>query len=74
MTPPFLITFEIFNMNVHNFLVDSGASSNIMPYAVAKRLQVVPKKIGTRIMQLDRINVKVIGELKVVLIRMAAKP
>ena len=23
--PPFLLTFEIFNHNVHNFLVDSGA-------------------------------------------------
>ena len=25
-TPPFLLTFEIFNHNVHNCLVDSGAS------------------------------------------------
>ena len=25
-TPPFLLTFEIFNRNVHNCLVDSGAS------------------------------------------------
>jgi hypothetical protein len=33
-TPLFLLTFEIFNMNVHNFMVDSGASSNIMPYIV----------------------------------------
>ena len=38
MAPPFLITFEIFNMNVHNFLVEFGASSTIMLYAVAKRL------------------------------------
>lgn len=30
-TPPFLLTFEIFNKNLHNFLVDSGASSNIIP-------------------------------------------
>jgi hypothetical protein len=32
--PPFLLTYEIFNFNVHNFLADSGASSNIMPYSV----------------------------------------
>ena len=25
-TPPFLLTFEIFNRNVRNYLVDSGAS------------------------------------------------
>ena len=74
MTPPFLITFEILNMNVHNCLVDFGDSSTVMPYVVANRLWAVPKKTGTRIMQLDRTNVKVIGELKDVLIRMAAKP
>ena len=74
MTPLYLITFEIFNINVHNFLVDSGASSTVMPYAVAKRLHAIPEKIGTRIMQLDRTNVKVTRELKYVLIRMVAKP
>ena len=31
-TPPFLLTFEIFNRNVHNCLFDLGASSNVMPY------------------------------------------
>jgi hypothetical protein len=29
---PFLLTFKIFNQNLHNFLVDSRASSNVMPY------------------------------------------
>ena len=33
-TPPFLLTFEIFNRNVHNCMVDSGASSNVMPLSV----------------------------------------
>ena len=36
--PPFLLTFEIFNHNVHNFLVDSGASINVMPISVCKRI------------------------------------
>jgi len=74
MTPPLLIMFEILNMNAHNFLVDFGASSTMMPYSVAKRLHAIPKKTGTQIMQLDRTNVKVIGELKDVLIQMATKP
>ena len=30
-TPTFLLTFEIFNYNVHNCLVDLGASVNVMP-------------------------------------------
>jgi len=29
--PPFLPTFEIFNTNVHNCMVDSSASSNLIP-------------------------------------------
>jgi hypothetical protein len=38
-TPPFLLTFEIFNKNVHNCLVDSGASSNIMPNSVCLQIK-----------------------------------
>ena len=30
-TPPFLLSYEVFNKNLHNCLVDSGASSNILP-------------------------------------------
>ena len=41
-TPPFLLTFEIFNLNVHNCLEESGASSNVMPYSVCKRLNAEP--------------------------------
>jgi len=37
-TPPFLLTFEIYNMNVHNCMIDSGASSNVMPLAVCKKI------------------------------------
>jgi hypothetical protein len=63
-TPPFLLTFGIFNRNVHNCLVDSGASSNVMPYSVCKKLNAQPKMCRTRIIQLDRSHVKVMGELK----------
>ena len=34
--PPFLLTFEFFNHNIHNCLVDSGASVNVMRYRYAK--------------------------------------
>ena len=36
--PPFLLTFEIFNRNVHNCMVDSGASSNVMPWSVCQKI------------------------------------
>ena len=35
-TPPFLLTFEIFNRNVHDCLVDDGALSNVMAYSFYK--------------------------------------
>ena len=41
-TLPFFLTFEIFNQNVHNCLVDSRASSNMMPYSVCKKLNEEP--------------------------------
>ena len=37
-TPPFLLTFKIFNRNVHNCLVDLGASLNVTPYLVCKKM------------------------------------
>ena len=41
--PPFLLTIEIFNHNVHNCLVDSGASINVIPILVCKRINGQPK-------------------------------
>jgi hypothetical protein len=72
--PPFLLTFEIFNRNLHNCLVDSGASSNVMPLSVCKKLNVVPLKTDKHVIQLDRTQVKVIGELKDVMIRISMHP
>jgi hypothetical protein len=36
--PPFLLTFEIFNRNVHNCMVDSDASSNVMSISVYHKI------------------------------------
>jgi len=70
-TPPFLLTFEIFNRNVHNCMVDSGASSNVMPLSVCKKLNGKYVPSNSQITQLDRTNVKVVGEMKDVLVRIA---
>jgi hypothetical protein len=32
--PHFLLTFKVFNINLHNYLVDSGASSNVIPLTI----------------------------------------
>ena len=41
-TPPFLLTFHIFNWNVHNCLIDLGASSYVMSYYVCNKLNAQP--------------------------------
>ena len=71
-TKPFLLTFEIFNLNVYNCLVDSGASSNAMPLSVCEKINGQPTPSASQIIQLDRTAVKEAGESKNVLIRLAA--
>ena len=70
--PPFLLTLEIFNHNVHNCLVDSGATVNVMPISVCKKINEHPKPSSWRVVQLDRTDVKVIGEMKDVLVCLAS--
>lgn len=73
-TPPILLTYEIFNKNVHNCLIDSGASSNILPKSICAKLNVQPQKSTVCIVQLDRSQVEVIGELYQVTIRLSSNP
>ena len=42
-TPPFLLTFKIFNHNMHNCLADLGASVNVMPLSICKKINGQPK-------------------------------
>ena len=67
-TPPFLLTFEILNHNVHNCLVDSGSAVNVMPLSICQRINGQPKPTTWQVTQLDRTNVKVVGEMEDVLI------
>ena len=51
--PPILLTLDIFNRNVHNCLVNSGASLNVIPYSVRKKINAQPNICKTKIIQLD---------------------
>ena len=66
--PPFLFTFEIFNSNAHNCMIDSGESYNVMPIYVCRKLNATWEYSPTQIVQLDRSRVKVVSELKNVLL------
>jgi hypothetical protein len=72
--PPFILMFEVFNRNLHNYLVDSGASSNITPLVICNKLGVFPLKSDKHVIQLDRTQVKDMGELKDVMIKVATHP
>ena len=69
-----MLTFDIFNRNVHNDMIDSGASSNVIPLSVCKKLYATWEPFPIQIFQLDRSKVKVVGRLRNVLLRLAIDP
>ena len=60
-TLQFLLSFKIFNHNVHNCLVESGAAANVMPLSFCKRINGKPMPSVGKIIQFDRTTVKVVG-------------
>ena len=48
-TLPFLLSFDIFNHNVHNCLVESGAVGNVMPLLVCKKINGQPTPSASKI-------------------------
>ena len=55
-------------------MVDSGASSNVMPLSVCKKLNATWETRPIQIVQLDRSKVKVVRRLRNVLLRLSADP
>jgi hypothetical protein len=55
-------------------MVDSGTSSNVMPLSVCQKINAEVQPSSLKIIQLDQTNVKVISELKDVLVRLSSNP
>ena len=55
-------------------MVDSGASSNVMPLSVCKTLNASWETCPIQILQLDRSKVKVVGRLRNVLLILSVDP
>ena len=53
-------------------MVDSGASTNVTPLSICRRINGKYIPSDSHITQLDRTNVRVLGEMKDVLIRLAS--
>lgn len=68
--PPFLLSLRICGNNLHNCLVDLGASGNIMPYFICQKLRLKPIHANSKVVQLDKNEVNVIRELKDVYIQL----
>lgn len=60
----FLLSFEIFNHNVHNCLVNSNASLNVRLLSVAKKINSKWDKADAYIIHLDGSRVQATRELK----------
>ena len=60
------------NHKAHNCLVDSGSSVNVMPLVVCKKINGQPNPTAWEVVHLYRTSVKVVGEMKNVLIRLSA--
>lgn len=50
-TPPFLLTLRIFRKKLHNCLLDYGASGNIMPVLICRKLGLSPLQKNKKVIQ-----------------------
>lgn len=71
---PFLVSIWIFGKMLHNCLIDSGASSNVMPLDICRNLGLVPLQIDKKVTQLDKTEVPVVGELNNIHMQLASDP
>ena len=55
-------------------MIYSGASSNVMHVSVCKKLNATWESCPTQIVQLDRSRVKVLGELKKIILTLFVDP
>lgn len=69
--PPFLLSFEFFNCNFHNCLVDYDVAVNVMPLSIANKINAQWSETFARNIQLDRTSVPSIGELRDMIIRIS---
>ncbi len=62
--PPFYLTVIVGNKLVHNCMVDSGASSSIMPKEIADKLGLKYQPLEKGVVQLDGTAVNTLGIIK----------
>ena len=59
--PLFLLGIYIYGKYFHNFLIHVEANCNVMPLTISQRLGVVPQPASRVVIQMEKIEVKVIN-------------
>ena len=70
--PPFLITLKIFNFNVQNHLVVSGAVVNVIPLSISEKTKTKWDKVDAQNIQLEKTHGHAIRELRDVIIHLSS--
>ena len=73
-SPPFYITLTIHELMIHNFLLDLGASHNLMPKAVMEALGLSITKLYHDLYVFDSRDVKCLGVIKDMVVSLAQLP
>lgn len=73
-TTLFLLSLIIFRNNLSNFLLDSRTSGNFMSFSIFKKLGLSLVQNHKKVIQLDKIKVNVVGELKNVHVQIGLDP
>lgn len=73
-TPPFFLSLKIFGKNIHNYLINLADSCNGMQILISQRLGVTPKPTNLIVIQIDKMEVKVIIVLNDVCIQLTIDP
>lgn len=72
--PPFLLSLKICGKNLHNCLIDTCSSGNVLPYSIFQKLGLNPLCANNKVVHLDKTKVNVIEELKDVYIQLGVDP
>jgi hypothetical protein len=72
--PPFYISLNVHDKILHNFLLDSGASHNLMPKAVMNELGIEVTKPYHDLFSFDSRKVRCLGLIKYLVINLAQLP
>ena len=70
-TPPFYISLLIHDFLFHNYMLDSGASHNLMPLSVMKQLSLQVTKPYRVLYSFDSNKVKCLGVIKDMMVSLA---